>query len=253
MTKDEALRTAYSVLSFHAQVSDAPAEPIQKALDAIEEALAQPVQEPTEELQGQSGIDIEKQGQGLESWANAVWEARATPPTPPVQEPVAEVKAKMTGGNVGIATVIHEIFSPHREPLRPGDKLYAAKLDEAAPPLPVQPVQEPDCLKCGNNRQVWTNQITGLKTCHRVGCTWAQPVQPVPISFLPGELELMTERGRKAWDGVELVDGHIVQPVQRTWAGLTEQQRNDIENDFKVFISIHVFDAIEAKLKEKNT
>jgi hypothetical protein len=44
MTKDEALRTAYSVLSFHAQVSDAPAEPIQKALDAIEEALAQPVQ-----------------------------------------------------------------------------------------------------------------------------------------------------------------------------------------------------------------
>jgi hypothetical protein len=46
MTKDEALRTAYSVLSFHAQVSDAPAEPIQKAIDAIEEALAQPVQEP---------------------------------------------------------------------------------------------------------------------------------------------------------------------------------------------------------------
>jgi hypothetical protein len=43
----------------------------------------------------------------------------------PVQEPVAEVKAKMTGGNVGIATVIHEIYSPHREPLQPGDKLYA--------------------------------------------------------------------------------------------------------------------------------
>jgi hypothetical protein len=43
----------------------------------------------------------------------------------PVQEPVAEVKAKMTGGNVGIATVIHEVYSPHREPLQPGDKLYA--------------------------------------------------------------------------------------------------------------------------------
>jgi hypothetical protein len=43
----------------------------------------------------------------------------------PVQEPVAEVKAKMTGGNVGIATVIHEIYSPYREPLQPGDKLYA--------------------------------------------------------------------------------------------------------------------------------
>jgi len=42
----------------------------------------------------------------------------------PAQEPVAEVKPKMTGGNVGIATVIHEIYSPHREPLQPGDKLY---------------------------------------------------------------------------------------------------------------------------------
>ena len=43
--------------------------------------------------------------------------------------------------------------------------------------LPVQPVQEPTCPKCKNNRQVWTNQITGLKTCHRVGCTWEQPAQ----------------------------------------------------------------------------
>jgi hypothetical protein len=45
---------------------------------------------------------------------------------PAQQEPVAEVKAKMTGGNVGIATVIHEIYSPLREPLQPGDKLYSA-------------------------------------------------------------------------------------------------------------------------------
>jgi hypothetical protein len=40
---------------------------------------------------------------------------------------------------------------------------------------------------------------------------------------------------------------------QRTWVGLTEQQRNDIEDSFSVLISSHVFDAIEAKLKEKNT
>jgi hypothetical protein len=42
----------------------------------------------------------------------------------PMQEPVAEVKLKTTGGNVGIATVIHEIYSHYREPLQPGDKLY---------------------------------------------------------------------------------------------------------------------------------
>ena len=47
----------------------------------------------------------------------------------PVQEqqPVAEVKVKMTGGNVGIATVIHEIYDPAREPLTPGQKLYTAQ------------------------------------------------------------------------------------------------------------------------------
>jgi len=26
------------------------------------------------------------------------------------------------------------------------------------------------CPKCGNNRQVWVNQITKKLTCHRYGC-----------------------------------------------------------------------------------
>jgi hypothetical protein len=47
-----------------------------------------------------------------------------TSPPAAQQEPVAEVKLKTTGGNVGIATVIHEIYSHYREPLRVGDKLY---------------------------------------------------------------------------------------------------------------------------------
>jgi transcription elongation factor Elf1 len=28
----------------------------------------------------------------------------------------------------------------------------------------------PDCPICGNNRQVWINQLTGVMTCHRAGC-----------------------------------------------------------------------------------
>ena len=28
----------------------------------------------------------------------------------------------------------------------------------------------PNCPNCGNNRQVWVNQITGVLTCHRYGC-----------------------------------------------------------------------------------
>ena len=30
--------------------------------------------------------------------------------------------------------------------------------------------EEPTCPKCGNNRQVWTNQISGKKQCHRAWC-----------------------------------------------------------------------------------
>lgn len=36
---------------------------------------------------------------------------------------------------------------------------------------------------------------------------------PAPVDFHPGELERMNERGRKAWAGVELVDGHIAEPA----------------------------------------
>lgn len=39
--------------------------------------------------------------------------------------------------------------------------------DEAAL---LQTAGMPPCPKCGNNRQVWRNQITGLVTCHRAYC-----------------------------------------------------------------------------------
>jgi hypothetical protein len=41
--------------------------------------------------------------------------------------------------------------------------------------------------------------------------------------------------------------------AQRQWAGLTEQERNDIEDYCEMIIGKPTFDAIEAKLKEKNT
>ena len=39
---------------------------------------------------------------------------------------------------------------------------------------------------------------------------------------------------------------------QRTWVGLTEQERNDIEDYCEMMIGKPAFDAIEAKLKQKN-
>jgi len=41
--------------------------------------------------------------------------------------------------------------------------------------------------------------------------------------------------------------------AQRPWVGLTESDRNDLEDYFKMTIGKTAFDAIEAKLKERNT
>ena len=74
-------------------------------------------------------------------WHDTETDKGTTPPAPvqPEQEPVAEVLLKKTGGNVGIATVIHEIYSHYREPLRPGDKLYTT------PPAAQSQCKWPTC------------------------------------------------------------------------------------------------------------
>jgi hypothetical protein len=43
-------------------------------------------------------------------------------------------------------------------------------------------------------------------------------------------------------------------PVQpKPWVGLTEEERNDLEDFCKMIIGKAAFDAIESKLREKNT
>ena len=51
----------------------------------------------------------------------------------------------------------------------------------------------------------------------------------------------------------KLLDDDDIQVYKRPWVGLTEQQRNDIEDACEMIIGKPTFDAIEAKLKEKNT
>jgi len=47
-------------------------------------------------------------------------------------------------------------------------------------------------------------------------------------------------------------DDDDTQVYKRPWVGLTEQQRNDIEDACEMIIGKPTFDAIEAKLREKN-
>jgi hypothetical protein len=51
----------------------------------------------------------------------------------------------------------------------------------------------------------------------------------------------------------DLCDVHYWQnKAQRTWVGLTDEQREDIQNNFEILISKHFFDAVEVRLKELN-
>jgi hypothetical protein len=155
-------------------------------------------------------------------------------PTPahpaPVQEPVAEVKAKMTGGNVGIATVIHEIYSPHREPLQPGDKLYAGHR-----------------WMGWDIEQVWGERIFGIDMRFenvrdaikfRAKLDEATPPAPQPVP-------VKTYSGGKPW------------PVApKPWVGLTNDEiytiGSDDEIDWPAGGTLTFARLIEAKLREKN-
>jgi len=56
-------------------------------------------------------------------------------------------------------------------------------------------------------------------------------------------------RDRKEWTPLYTKP----QPSQKPWVGLTEKERNDIEDWCEMMIGKPAFDSIEAKLKEKNT
>jgi len=45
-----------------------------------------------------------------------------------------------------------------------------AEMDSSIGPVCEACHSMPVCPKCGNNRQVWENQITGKITCHRAYC-----------------------------------------------------------------------------------
>jgi hypothetical protein len=84
-----------------------------------------------------------------------------------------------------------------------------------------------------------------LLRCHSCGYSDKLTMQ---IEYThPPQQELVCVCGA-VWEGQELVET----PPQRTWVGLTEQQRNDIEDACEMIIGKPAFDAIEAQLKEEN-
>jgi hypothetical protein len=100
-------------------------------------------------------------------------------------------------------------------------RLRRQKALKALQKILAQPAQEE---KFCDSNCVWTD--------HHPDCNLAQPEY----------------RAVKTYHG-----GKPVYVAQRPWVGLTEQERNDMEDLCGMIIGKFAFDVIEAKLKELNT
>jgi hypothetical protein len=223
----------------------------QEAREHLFTALAQPVQEPVT-----CRFCHSKKG----CWAWQCYKCGeiddVQKPAPlPLQEPVAEVKVKMTGGNAGIATIIHEIYDPFREPLQAGDKLYTT------PPLPEQqPVGEVvkinnDGFKCEFSQRlaVGTKLYTAAPAAQPAQQPVAWAVQACSKMWCGEFAEIDAKAEAKRIGGTCVAFALYTEPPQRPWAGLTEQDMPSGENpmfDHQYFCAGMVYAA--KVLQDKN-
>ena len=142
----------------------------------------------------------------------------------PVQEPVAWNKNIRDKVDLLLAEAGYQPDSSARNAL--------SMMNFDTPPLPVQ-------------RQPLTDE--------QICLAWLGINDPVALGGVFKDGEHIKQFVRKIEAAHNIGDKLYTAPPQREWAGLNEKERNDIEDDFYANISIHVFDAIEAKLKEKNT
>ena len=118
--------------------------------------------------------------------------------------------------------------------------------------------QEPvACRFCHSKKGCWTWQ------CYHCGeiDDVQQPALPLPVqepvAWLYPEGFGALQNG-KCWTAYPTKHEDCNIPLytaspQRPWVGLTEQERNDLEDVLGLVIGKPEFDAIEAKLKERNT
>jgi len=82
-----------------------------------------------------------------------------------------------------------------------------------------------------------------------------QPAQQEPVAWMDID-ENGTFSGLRYWsepDNRHEVALYTSKQQNKQWVGLTEQERNDLEDYCEMIIGKAAFDAIEAKLRSKNT
>ena len=90
-----------------------------------------------------------------------------------------------------------------------------------------------------------------------------QPAQQQePVAWMSNESKWRLKQGGNSKGAVPVhknktttskIPLYTTPPASKPWVGLTEQERNDLEDYCEMIIGKAAFEAIEAKLKEKNT
>jgi hypothetical protein len=76
----------------------------------------------------------------------------------------------------------------------------------------------------------------------------------VPDGSVSSSFQWLVDEYKKDKNTIKLIPLYAAPPAaQRPWQGLTEGERNDLEDYCKMTIGKTAFDAIEARLKERNT
>ena len=141
-------------------------------------------------------------------------------------------------------------------------------VQQPAPPLPVQEQQQAEPVawdKPSDNFNDWwdSDRHDNANPFEKDSAAWwawagwkaAQTVQE-PVAWLYPEGFAALQNG-KCWTAYPTKHEDCNIPLytaspQRPWVGLTEQERNDLEDALGLVIGKPLFDAIEAALKEHN-
>jgi len=77
----------------------------------------------------------------------------------------------------------------------------------------------PDCRICGDNRQVWRNQISGKLKCHRAYCETEVPMEDILEAFVAMQKKLAAI---EAGNGQRVPDGELLTRHERSWHRMGE-------------------------------
>ena len=242
ITKDEALKMALEALEGKYSITASMLNQQFKALIAIQEALAQPAQEPVAMRYDYDGYGYKYIDSGSGSdWQTRIKDAEpiyAIPPSAqPAQEPRLDqgpdyergfVDGRLYQTKTSVDKAVNAIAQPAQEPMaKPTPEPTPEELEKIMLEVwqPVQPAQEP---------VAWMNN---------------KDFEPIRVRIMQEAYEFADRNDSESYNAIKVMCGDVQRmlPPQRTWVELTDEEIRPFDVD-----PIEAKQMI-AKLKEKNT